>query len=243
MTRINLTDADSDANRQGRLSAAQRRRVQGQRLLWLSGTLGLAACGLVLVAVLLRKVTTPTFADRGQLLIIVPLLLFWGWLLRVMPRRLLAATRDLRDGRVAMSEGTARLDVTFGLGLFTPAHRRVRVGAQVFGISAAVQRQFEPGARYRIYHTPHGRQFLGALALVATRAEAAPVAPLLEPLTPREVEVVQLIAAGLSNKEIAAQLSLSVNTIKMYASQAYRKLGVSRRTEAAARARELDLIC
>jgi LuxR family maltose regulon positive regulatory protein len=50
------------------------------------------------------------------------------------------------------------------------------------------------------------------------------------------------MAAGLSNREIADELFLSVNTIKVYASRLYAKLGVHRRGEAAAAARELGLI-
>jgi ATP/maltotriose-dependent transcriptional regulator MalT len=50
------------------------------------------------------------------------------------------------------------------------------------------------------------------------------------------------VAAGHSNKEIAARLALSPNTVKMYNSVIYEKLGVRRRTEAVARARALGLL-
>jgi LuxR family maltose regulon positive regulatory protein len=69
-------------------------------------------------------------------------------------------------------------------------------------------------------------------------AEAA----LPEPLTPREQEVLHLVAAGLTNREIAEQLVVSPETVKKYAGTIYGKLGVHNRTEAAARARELDLL-
>jgi DNA-binding CsgD family transcriptional regulator len=61
-------------------------------------------------------------------------------------------------------------------------------------------------------------------------------------LNRHEREILRLIAAGHSNKEIAAELSLSLNTIKMYTSQLYRKLGVHRRTEAVALARRIGLL-
>lgn len=61
-------------------------------------------------------------------------------------------------------------------------------------------------------------------------------------LNRHEREILRLIAAGHSNKEIAAELSLSLNTIKMYTSQLYRKLGVHRRTEAVAFARRIGLL-
>jgi LuxR family transcriptional regulator, maltose regulon positive regulatory protein len=66
--------------------------------------------------------------------------------------------------------------------------------------------------------------------------------PLSEPLNEREIAVLRLLAAGLSNNEIGAELYLSVNTIRWYASQIYQKLGVSSRGAAAARARELRII-
>lgn len=61
-------------------------------------------------------------------------------------------------------------------------------------------------------------------------------------LTPREVETLELIAAGLANKEIARTLGVSPNTVKSHAASVYRKLSAGRRTEAVARARELAII-
>ncbi len=53
------------------------------------------------------------------------------------------------------------------------------------------------------------------------------------PLTPREREIVQLVAEGNSNADVARELWLSEQTVKVHLSNAYRKLGVSNRTEAA----------
>lgn len=72
-----------------------------------------------------------------------------------------------------------------------------------------------------------------------TLAEAA---GLVESLTPREMEVLQLIAAGHSNQDIADRLFITVRTVKKHAGNIYGKLNVSRRTEAVARARELGLL-
>lgn len=66
--------------------------------------------------------------------------------------------------------------------------------------------------------------------------------PLVEPLTPREREVMELIAAGLTNKAIAQELVLAVGTVKWYTGEIYGKLNVDNRTEAVARARELELL-
>ena len=54
------------------------------------------------------------------------------------------------------------------------------------------------------------------------------------PLSPRELEVVRLIATGASNGQIAADLGLSINTVERHVSNAYRKLEVASRSEATA---------
>jgi LuxR family maltose regulon positive regulatory protein len=61
-------------------------------------------------------------------------------------------------------------------------------------------------------------------------------------LSERELEVLQLIAAGKSNRRIASELFVSVGTVKTHLNNVYRKLDAHSRTQALARARELDLI-
>jgi len=58
----------------------------------------------------------------------------------------------------------------------------------------------------------------------------------------RELQVLELLAGGRSNKEIARQLELSPNTVKSHVSNLFTKLAARRRTEAIARARELGMI-
>jgi LuxR family maltose regulon positive regulatory protein len=65
---------------------------------------------------------------------------------------------------------------------------------------------------------------------------------LVEPLSEREVEVLEHIAIGLSNREIAERLYLSLNTIKVHTRNLYGKLGVNSRTQAVAKARELGIL-
>ena len=66
--------------------------------------------------------------------------------------------------------------------------------------------------------------------------------PLIEPLSERELEVLQLIAQGLSNREICERLFLAMSTVKGHNRRIFGKLDVQRRTEAVARARELGLL-
>ncbi len=61
-------------------------------------------------------------------------------------------------------------------------------------------------------------------------------------ISDREFEVLELLAAGRSNKEIASNLNVSPNTVKTHVAKLYAKLEVSRRTEAILRARELGML-
>jgi DNA-binding CsgD family transcriptional regulator len=61
-------------------------------------------------------------------------------------------------------------------------------------------------------------------------------------ISEREFEVLELLAAGHSNKEIASRLEVSPNTVKTHVARLFDKLDAKRRTEAIARARELGMI-
>ncbi len=69
-----------------------------------------------------------------------------------------------------------------------------------------------------------------------------PQSALVEPLSERELEVLRLVAEGLSNREISERLFLALDTVKGHNRRIYGKLQVQRRTEAIARARELGLL-
>lgn len=74
------------------------------------------------------------------------------------------------------------------------------------------------------------------------RPRAQPAQTLVEPLSNRELEVLQLIAQGLSNREISERLYLALSSVKGHNRNIFGKLEVQRRTEAVARARELGLL-
>jgi DNA-binding NarL/FixJ family response regulator len=77
---------------------------------------------------------------------------------------------------------------------------------------------------------------------LAQRSPAAAAVPLLDPLSPREREVLRCLADGLSNKEIGGRLAISEGTVKNHMSQVLGKLQVMDRTQAALRAREWGLL-
>ncbi|MEJ2209843.1 MAG: LuxR C-terminal-related transcriptional regulator, partial [Anaerolineae bacterium] len=84
--------------------------------------------------------------------------------------------------------------------------------------------------------------YVGRLLAASGQNQAAAMQTLVEPLTEREIEVLRLIAAGLSNREIAQQLVVAVSTVKSHINHLSGKLEVKNRTRAVARAQELGLL-
>jgi DNA-binding NarL/FixJ family response regulator len=83
---------------------------------------------------------------------------------------------------------------------------------------------------------------VGDLIRLSGRRESSNDDSPIEPLTAREMEVIQLMAQGLANKQIALALGISEHTVKFHLSSLYAKLGISSRTEAVKRGIELGLI-
>jgi ATP/maltotriose-dependent transcriptional regulator MalT len=86
---------------------------------------------------------------------------------------------------------------------------------------------------------------LNRLAVAGESAVSAKITssqPLLDPLSERELELLRLVAEGKSNREIALELTLALGTVKSHLHNIFQKLGVSSRTQAILRARELNLL-
>jgi serine/threonine protein kinase/WD40 repeat protein len=113
------------------------------------------------------------------------------------------------------------------------------------GFDADVQRALNEVIQKATAKDPQHR-YPDALAFAADFREAIGMnrtaTTMTELLTQREHEILQLLIEGLSNKEIAQRLTVSLNTIKWYVSQIYDKMGVRSRVQAIVRARELNLI-
>jgi ATP/maltotriose-dependent transcriptional regulator MalT len=102
------------------------------------------------------------------------------------------------------------------------------------------------GLRITRRREPTARQVLGPASGQGAKA-ASPCAPNTAQqqslgITDRELEILTLIARGLSNREIATQLFVSENTVKTHCSRTFDKLGAARRTQAVQRGKELGLL-
>jgi LuxR family transcriptional regulator, maltose regulon positive regulatory protein len=108
----------------------------------------------------------------------------------------------------------------------------------------AAQRTGRAAARVPLGCLARLQRALGAQDIVpeAGRGGAAAVPGLVEQLTSRELQVLEMLAAGRSNQAIASQLVVTLDTVKKHVSHVLGKLGAANRTEAVARARELSLI-
>ena len=105
-------------------------------------------------------------------------------------------------------------------------------------LSAAVEEEIKPDYAARLLRAFQTRQSDESSSLFAS----APGQPLVEPLSQRELEILNLIARGLSNQDISQRLFRALSTVKGHNMNIFGKLGVQNRTEAVARARELGLI-
>jgi LuxR family maltose regulon positive regulatory protein len=80
------------------------------------------------------------------------------------------------------------------------------------------------------------------LAPVGESEVREPISGIIDPLSVRELEVLDCLAEGLSNREIAQQLTISLTTVKTHTRNIYRKLDVNSRTQAVARGKALGII-
>jgi LuxR family maltose regulon positive regulatory protein len=105
---------------------------------------------------------------------------------------------------------------------------------------ASLIEQAAPGTVSRDYI----RRLLTAFGLEASEAAPAPPppAPAADLLSDREIEVLRLIATGLSNAETGRKLFIAPSTVKKHLENIYDKLGTRSRTQAIARAREIGVL-
>ncbi len=117
---------------------------------------------------------------------------------------------------------------------------------RIFADEGSPMAQLLSAAAARGMMPDYTEKLLAAMGVEERKSEARsylpPAQPLIEPLSPRELEVLQLMAQGLSNREISERLFLALSTVKGHVRIIFDKLQVQRRTEAVARARELGLL-
>ncbi|MCJ7700145.1 MAG: LuxR C-terminal-related transcriptional regulator, partial [Anaerolineales bacterium] len=175
----------------------------------------------------------------------------------------LAVLRPLRQQVEAKDLEDERLKVMVLQAVALEAHGEKEQAVQLLGDALALA---EPGGFIRIFvdegpsmarllyealsrgiAPDYVRRLLAAFSDVEPEhtdpsISQVPESQLVEPLSEREIEVLQLIAEGLTNQEIATRLYLSLHTVKVHAHNIYAKLGVSNRTQAAAKGKALGIL-
>lgn len=135
---------------------------------------------------------------------------------------------------LAEPEGYVRVFIDEGQPMATLLMEELRGRKELRGTG----REYRPSAAYL-------ERLLAAFTTVEsalTTPPPVPSPPLLELLSEREIEILRLIAEGLSNREIGQRLYLALPTVKWHTGNIYGKLGVKSRTHAVARARSLGLL-
>lgn len=137
------------------------------------------------------------------------------------------ALAEGRGARVALMSGTATRHV---------AEEALELGSAGFLPKTLPAKSLVNAVRFMAM----GEQYAPVDFMTAS-TEAAPVHPLAEKLSPRELQVLEQLCAGKANKEIARELGIQEPTVKLHMKTLYRKIGAHNRTQAAMIAKQAGL--
>jgi LuxR family transcriptional regulator, maltose regulon positive regulatory protein len=149
------------------------------------------------------------------------------------PGALAALTESLT---LAAPEGYLRVFIDEGAPMATLLGKLVTTPAKAQAVAAARL------PRAHLSRLLQAFEQCGLLVLPRPRPGGVVVAGLVAPLSARELEVLQLLAAGKPNQAIAEELVITLETVKRHVSHILDKLGATNRTQAVTRARELGLL-
>lgn len=192
--------------------------------------------GLAAMAILMpdKFLTSPA-------MVLLPVALLWAWLLHRSPQQWALARRDQRDQLTAEIRGPVGISPRRGIGIIAVEKFELRLAGQRFELSSSREAELIPGQTYTVRYAPLSRAILS----ISADAPSQPVAPadpaLAASLTPRERDLIRLIARGLTDKEIARELNLSPTTVRSYNSALYEKLAIQRRGQVRAMADALGV--
>jgi len=161
------------------------------------------------------------------------------WILRPVAGEIL---RRRGDGR-AEDEPSPLREPTYLVLLAQDRPDHSLAMADLLGLLVATQHSDQAAAELPLDYLARLLHAVEATPPAAHPGPAVAAAPgLIDALTARELQVLQLLAAGRSNRRIAAELVVTLDTVKKHVGHVLDKLGAANRTEAAARARQLGLI-
>jgi LuxR family maltose regulon positive regulatory protein len=143
---------------------------------------------------------------------------------------------------LARPEGYVRVFLDLGMPLYQLLERSATLAAKPKTHSATTALIAEDYVRGLLDAFQHEREVQRSRAAERVSPPPAPAEASIDPLTERELEVLRLLAEGLSNKELADRLVVAPSTVKQHLKNIYGKLDVHSRTQAVARGRELDLL-
>jgi LuxR family maltose regulon positive regulatory protein len=169
--------------------------------------------------------------SAGWIMLLIPILILESLALQDQGDETQALATLERALSLAQPEGYVRIFLDFGMQIAELLKMAAARGIEVEYVSKLL-------SALRKEHEDESQS--GKLSLMPAASHL--FQPLVEPLSDRELEVLDLLANGLSNKQIAKTLVISVGTVKKHLKNIYGKLGVHSRTEAVARGRDIDIL-
>ena len=189
------------------------------------------AQGQTVAALAILKPLSRRAESAGWIMLLIPILILQAMAFRDQGDDTQAIAALERALFIAKPEGYMRVFLDFGTQIIELLQK-----AAARGIEAEYVRELLSAWRQEQKDESQGRE---GSSMPSTYHS---VQPLVEPLSDRELEVLGLLANGLSNKEIAKTLVISIQTVKKHLKNIYGKLDVHSRTEAVARARDIDIL-
>jgi DNA-binding CsgD family transcriptional regulator len=202
----------------------------------LSGSLILVLC--LFLWLCFAIIFKSNFLEDGQTFVIIPIILFWIWILRNSPREVLKIFRDIKSKSVDQITGKANTQLFRGIGIIAPLKQKFSINGET--LKSRQDLLYISGNEITARYAPESKILLSfefTNALDEKKLKTVQIQ-----ISEDEADRLNMLAQGLSDKLIARKLDLSPSTVRTYNSRLFKKIGASNRRNAVIIARQNNWI-